>query len=288
MRVHQGFLANRAWPMISVLLTLAAVAAFLFYAPGGQRNGSTVVGYTLGVVSALIVLWLAWLGVMKRRFASSSIRRRNKVSAHVWLGLSLVMLAALHSGFHFDYTIHTLTYVLLVIVVLSGVFGIYAYVGTPRRMNANVSAAIVEKRHPDLSDPEQLEMDLTDIDGRLERSLQFLPDSFRDPVRLSLERTRIGGGLFSILSGSSAGCATRRALKQVQKLQGEASGGDDIAARIDALVTDLARKAEIAACLRRDIRYRAWLKLWLWIHIPVTVALIVTLISHIVLVFFYW
>ncbi|MBY8976274.1 hypothetical protein KHP62_10675 [Rhodobacteraceae bacterium NNCM2] len=288
MRIHQGFLANRTWPVVSVLLCLIAVTAFLFYAPEGRRDGSTVVGYTLGVVSALIVVWLAWLGVMKRRFASSAVRRRNKVSAHIWLGLSLLMLAGLHSGFQFDYSYHTLTYILLVIVVLSGVFGIYFYAKTPRRMNSNVSAAIVDKRHPDLSDTEQLEMDIADIDARIERALQYLPDAFRDPIRLSLERTRIGGGFFAIMSGSSRGCATARALRQVKALAAKLPEGDENAARVAELVADLTRKAEVASCLRRDIRYRALLTLWLWIHIPVTVALIVTLIGHIVLVFFYW
>lgn len=288
MRIHQGFLANRTWPILSILLCLTAAAVWVFYAPEGRRDGSTFVGYGLGGLSALIVLWLSWLGVMKRQFASSPTRRRNKVSAHVWLGLSLIVLVALHAGFQFSYNIHTLAYVLLIVVVLSGIFGIYYYAATPRAMNTNVANAIVERRHPDLSDAEQLEVDIKDIDQRTERSLQNLPDAFRDPIRQSLERTRIGGGFFSIMIGSSAGCATRKALKQVEKLQPQYSSDADVGPRVADLVADLTRKAEVAACLRRDTRYRALLTLWLWIHIPVTVALLVTLISHIVLVFFYW
>lgn len=288
MRIHQGFLANRTWPTLSVILCMIALAAFLFYVPEGRRDGSTTVGYALGGLSAVIVIWLSWLGVMKRRFASSAVRRRNKVSAHVWLGLSLIVLVGLHSGFQFSWTFHTLSYGLLIAVVLSGIFGIYYYARTPRAMNSNVSAAIVDKRHPDMSDTEQLEMDIREIDTRLERALQFLPDSFRDPIRLSLERTRIGGGFFSILSGSSRGCATARALDQVKALQESRDADGSDAARIGEVVADLNRKTEVAACLRRDTRYRALLTLWLWIHVPVTVALLVTLISHITLVFFYW
>lgn len=288
MRIHQGFLANRTWPVLAVLLCLTAAAAFLFYAPEGRRDGSTVVGYSLGGLSAAIVLWLSWLGVMKRRFASSATRRRNKVSAHVWLGLSLIVLVGLHSGFQFSWTFHTLSYLLLIIVVLSGIFGIYYYSSTPRAMNSNVSSTIIEKRHSDMSDTEQLEMDIRDIDARTERALQFLPDAFREPIRLSLEKTRIGGGFFSIIVGSSRGCATRRALKQITALR-ESRAADGVeGTRIEELVADLTRKAEVAACLRRDTRYRALLTLWLWIHVPITVALLATLMSHIMLVFFYW
>lgn len=283
MRIHQGFLASRSWPIFAVLLCLTAFAVFVFYAPEGRRDGSTLTGYALGGLSAAIVLWLSWLGVAKRRFASSATRRRNKVSAHVWLGLSLIVLVGLHSGFAFEYSIHTLAYVLLIVVVLSGIFGIWCYGTVPRLMNANVSSAILDKKRPDISDVEQLEMDVAEIDQRIERALQFLPDSFRKPVKLSLERTRIGGGFVSILSGSSRGCATVKALKQVKSLDPGAES-----ARVADLIANLTRKADVAACLRRDTRYRALLTLWLWLHVPITLALIVTVISHITLVFFYW
>ena len=288
MRIHQGFLANRSWPILATLLCLTAAAVWVFYAPDGRRDGSTVTGYALGGLSVVIVLWLSWLGVMKRRFSSSTVRRRNKVSAHVWLGLSLIVLVGLHSGFQFTWSIHTLAYVLLIIVVLSGIFGIWCYGTVPRRMNANVSSTIRGKKRPDISDTEQLELDIAEIDQRIERALQFLPDAFRKPVKLSLERTRIGGGLFSILGGSSRRCASARALKQVKALQQSSAGDGPHAPRIAELVGDLTRKAEVASSLRRDTRYRALLTLWLWLHVPMTMALVVTLIGHITLVFYYW
>ena len=55
-----------------------------------------------------------------------------------------------------------------------------------------------------------------------------------------------------------------------------------------AVPEDLARKRELAAGLRRDGRYRALLQIWLWVHVPLTSALLVTMIAHVVLVFFYW
>ncbi|MEM0944518.1 MAG: hypothetical protein AAGI70_11285, partial [Pseudomonadota bacterium] len=277
MRLHQGFLANRTWPFLAILLCLASTAAYIFYVPEGRRDGSTIMGFALGYLSTAIVVWLAWLGVMKRRFATSAIKRRDKVSAHVWLGLSLIVLVGLHAGWEVGYNIHTLAYLLMIIVVFSGIIGIWSYGSIPRRMNANVSAAIVEKRRPDISDVEQLEQDIADIDTRMERSLRNLPDAFREPVKLSLERTRIGGGLFALLTGTSRGCKTARALRQVRKLQESQPGGEADSLRVDELVEDLTRKAEIAVCLRRDNRYRAFLTLWLWLHIPVTIALIAAL-----------
>ncbi len=288
MYVQTGFLANRTWLWVGIIISVIAIVAFFAHEPVQGRDGSTIVGYGLGGFSALIVLYLSWLGVKKRRFASSTGRRRNSVSAHVFLGLALIVTATLHTGFEFEWSVHTLGYVLLMIVILSGIWGITVYSGIPDKMGRNVSEMIIEKKRHDQSDLEQLEEDVEDLDRKMGRALQFLPDQFRAPVQLSLEKTKIGGGLMSILSGSSAGCASAKAYDQIREIFDNGNWGEEERKRVSELVADMSRKRELAACLRRDGRYRALLSLWLWFHVPLTVALIVTLIIHVVLVFFYW
>lgn len=288
MNLQRGFLESRAWLWTMVILSALALAAFVAYRPIGGRDGSTLVGYGLGGLGALIVLYLSVLGIRKRRFASSKGRRRDVVSAHVYLGLSLIFIATFHTGFEFEWSVHTLGYVLLMLVILSGIFGITVYASLPDTISRNLSEAIVEKKRFDASNLEQLEMDIEDVDKRLERSLQFLPDAFREPIRSSLEKTRLGGGLFTILGGSSRRCATAKALNEVRDLVDRGHFSDEERRRIVEVVRDLARKREVAACLRRDGRYRALLSIWLWIHIPMTAALIATLIIHVIVVFFYW
>lgn len=288
MYVQTGFLASRFWLWIGILISVVAIVAYVVHDPIQGRDGSTWVGYGLGGLSAAIVVYLSWLGVRKRRFASSTGRRRNVVSAHVFLGLTLIVTATLHTGFEFEWSVHTLGYILLMIVVLSGIWGISAYSGLPDKMGRNISEMILEKKRHDMSELEQLEEDMDDLDRKLERALQFLPDAFRPALQMSLEKTKIGGGLFSILSGSSASCATAKAYDQVRDVIHEGNWDEDQRKRMAELVADLSRKRELAACLRRDARYRALLRLWLWFHVPLTVALIITLIIHVVLVFFYW
>ena len=147
---------------------------------------------------------------------------------------------------------------------------------------------IIEKKNFDWSSLEQLDYDMEELDRRLSRALQFLPDVFRGPVQDSIEKTRIGGGVFSILSGSSANCATAKSITKLRELIDAGSFSDEERSRLADVMRDLGRKREIAACLRRDGRYRALLKIWLWIHVPLTSALIITLICHVILVFFYW
>ena len=54
------------------------------------------------------------------------------------------------------------------------------------------------------------------------------------------------------------------------------------------MVAALSRKAEIASRLRRDLSYKAIMDVWLWLHVPMTLALIAALAAHVLIVFFYW
>jgi hypothetical protein len=54
---------------------------------------------------------------------------------------------------------------------------------------------------------------------------------------------------------------------------------------VDAL---LERKMAMLAQLRRHLRLKAMLEIWLYVHVPFTFALIAALTAHIVSVFFYW
>jgi hypothetical protein len=55
--------------------------------------------------------------------------------------------------------------------------------------------------------------------------------------------------------------------------------------KVDVLLT---RKEAMLARVRRHLRLKALLEIWLYVHVPVTFALIAALIAHIVSVFFYW
>lgn len=288
MNLQRGFLDNRTWLWIAIIISALSLAAYVVHSPIGGRDGSSIVGYGLGGLSALIVLYLAILGIRKRRFTSSKGRRRDVVSAHVYLGLALIFTATLHTGFEFTWSMHTLGYVLLLLVIGSGIFGISMYSSLPDTISRNLSEQIVEKKRFDASNLEQLEVDMEDIDRRLERAMGFLPDVFRPPVQSSLENTRVGGGLFKILSGSSRRCATAKALVEVRDLIDRGHFTDEERRRLVDINRDLARKREIAAAIRRDGRYRALLQIWLWFHVPLTSALILALIAHVIVVFFYW
>ena len=60
---------------------------------------------------------------------------------------------------------------------------------------------------------------------------------------------------------------------------------DDAQQRVRAL---LGRRQSQLAQIRRHLRVKALLEIWLYIHVPLTIALIAALIAHVISVFYYW
>ena len=65
------------------------------------------------------------------------------------------------------------------------------------------------------------------------------------------------------------------------------SNSSDREAR-EKVVGLLKQKEAALTRLRRHLRIRAMLEIWLYVHVPLTFALIAALSAHIISVFFYW
>ena len=57
---------------------------------------------------------------------------------------------------------------------------------------------------------------------------------------------------------------------------------------LEPVVALLERKSAALAQIREHLRIKALLEVWLYVHVPLTFALIAALAAHIVSVFFYW
>ena len=98
-----------------IALALLVSCTLLYLSQGKMTppNGGTWQGYLLGTLSAVLIVWLALLGVRKRAYYSDLGTVQGWVSAHVYLGTALIVLATLHCAFQFGANVHTLAYVLM-------------------------------------------------------------------------------------------------------------------------------------------------------------------------------
>lgn len=276
--MHQSVLIYKRFLFLKLALfaILVAVVAYALHAPPEASNGGTWLGYTFGGISALLVLWLLWFGIRKRRYGPGNVNLESWLSAHVYFGLALIVIGTLHTGFQFGLNVHTLAYFLMLFVVLSGLFGVYAYMRYPRDMTYN-------RRGSTLG---EMLLQIADLDRQCRDIAIKLGDEINATVFEASQNTRVGGGIFRQLSGREPSCPTTAALGQVQRLAAATTGDD--AEHFRQLVSLLSRKCELLRRARTDVRFQALLQAWLFIHVPFSFALLAALIAHIFAVFYYW
>ena len=130
-------------------------------------------------------------------------------------------------------------------------------------------------------------------------------------VLRSIENTKLGGGVWTQLrarDGSDIAIARIRAAIEKRETQLGAApapmqAGQTIIAMVDflagraddkqsealrKLIDILSRKRSLATRVARDIQYQAIMEIWLYFHVPLSIALLAALIGHIISVFFYW
>ena len=268
--------ARFRWFKAAVVLSLAAAAAYLWHSPPLKPYGGTWLGYTLGTIGAVLILWLLYYGVRKRRYRSTVGTVQGWLSAHVYLGTALVVVVTLHTGFELGWNVHTLAYLLMLAVVGSGLYGVFVYLRVPKAMTENLGEDSLEA----------LVLRVGDLDREMRAKALGLPDDLVALIERSVNGTRLGGSLTRLVTGRDPACPTAAAVREWPALARRLSGET---ARLDKEVYGLLlQKDQMLDRARRDLRHKAILDLWLYFHVPLAFMLLAALAVHVVTVFLYW
>ncbi|MFH0934357.1 MAG: hypothetical protein V1879_04070, partial [Pseudomonadota bacterium] len=296
-------------------LVLLAVAGYEVFAPAASEpHGGTPVGYVLGILALLIVFLLLGYGIHKRHPVSdrnrrvterrkpegweteaASVRREQRrnsspqeswrygqslqgwLSLHINLGAALIVLATLHTGFEFGWNVHTLSYGLMLVVISSGFYGLYAYLNYPRLITDNLEEDSLEG----------LLFKIDDLDEQARVRALDLPDDVNELVLDSRQGTMIGGGLMQQILGKQSRCPTSFAVRQIRRL-GQKYIADEQPKYMRELYLLLLRKERLVERARKAVKLQARLNAWLYLHVPLALALVAALAVHVLSVLFYW
>ncbi|MDZ4201085.1 MAG: hypothetical protein U1C96_02955 [Gallionella sp.] len=200
------------------------------------------------------------------------------LAAHINLGGALLVLVTLHSGFQFGWNIHTLSYVLTLLVIASGFYGVYVYVNYPRLITENMGEDSLETLLSKIAELNEM----TRI-----RALD-LPDDVNELILAARTQTRLGGGVWQQLAGEAKrDCPTRHAIAKVLEL-GAKYTKDNQPKLMRDLYALLLRKEKIVSRVRNEVMLKARLRFWLYIHAPLSIALFTALFAHVVSIYYYW
>ena len=131
---------QRGWALASVGILIASGVVYTVYAmiaPAGPRGGTTV-GLSFGILGFAFMIFAALLGARKRVPTWRLGRAQGWMRGHLWLGLLSLPMILFHGGFHFGGTLTRVLMWLLIITVVSGLFGAVLQNYVPRMMTSDV------------------------------------------------------------------------------------------------------------------------------------------------------
>ena len=298
--VHESLFTYRKYryALIAAALLFGCLLLYAFFQVSSATIFSLFTSYILGGLCLSIVFFLLMLGVRKRSYQSSAGTVQGWASAHIYFGLLLLCLSLLHSGGEINFSIHGLTYLLMLIVGVSGVVGTLVYLRYPNELSHTLVGSDVDNIYQELQS--------------LDRTTRQVCASCDSNVRLAtisaLERTSFPESYWQALIGWD------RSHVQLQKVNTESGKADNAIVsnkgqeailrylseripychrtgeveRLSELLLNFTRRGELLARYYRAMRIKGILKLWLWFHIPVSIVFVVAMLIHVFVVFYYW
>lgn len=259
------------WANLATVAVLTVV--YVLYAPLGGRNGGTLLGYTYGVLAALGIGYLMWYGIRKRSYAKTKHTLKGTLAAHIWLGLSLLLLVPLHAGFQFGVNVHTLAYVLMVLVIVSGIWGAFTYLTLAPKVQAHRGGGSQQELVEQILSLSS-EIERIAVSGSRDDLLQLmhaLDVPFHPGLKVALSRNR-----------------TMSAVDPSQAAKFLSNLPADEAERGAQLVELIAKKRRFLGQLDKDVATLYWMRVWLYLHLPLSCALVAAVVIHIFSVFYNW
>lgn len=271
--MSQNFLNQRRFLWLWVCAALVVLLGVIYWRdqPVGGKNGGTRLGFIYGGISTAGMLFLMYYGIRKRyAYRSGSGTLKGWLGLHVWVGLALCIVVPMHSGFKLELNLHAASYLLMVLTVLSGLWGAYAYLRYPpeltgRREGITIRGSVAQMK--------ALSGELSVLAKN--KSQEFLAAQAR--LDVPIEPT-----FGMLLFARPIPTFSKKAISDILGLlpQAEYQAGlkmTEIASRRIAIANRLIGEASVAAQMR----------IWLFLHVPLSVACFVAMLAHIFWVLFY-
>lgn len=289
--MSETFLSHRSgrWAKLAVALVIASAIGYWAEDLRVPPNGGSIFGYTSGTIAAFLMLVLTYLGRRKRHYGSKLGTVKGWTSAHIYLGIALIALTLLHSGFQVGWNWHTLAFALMLIVCFSGIYGVWAYQHYPALIDRNnlsqTRGALIDQ--------------LLVLDQEISASLTRHEPHIASMVQGALERTALADRWLDILRGEDRsevllpgkGLVPNKNMTTlidylIEQIEQGAQG--DTALNLQSLITSLGERATLISRIKEDLRLVTLTRIWLIVHIPLAFAAVVAVIIHVIAVFLYW
>ena len=274
--------SHKTWIVVTACLFVAATAAYVWYdfALDGEPRGKTVPGMLFGIAGTALMLFAGLLSARKKLPNWRLGTAQTWLRGHIWLGLLSVPLIVYHTGFRWGGLLEIVLLLLVGAIVLSGIVGLALQNYLPRMMKTTTPHEATYEQIPNVcaalcrtADEEVL----TACGSLFETASESNTMGDEGALLREFYRTTVRPYLNEV---------DPRKSRLQDRHQSEALFGQVrsmVPARLHPTLARLTDICEERRQMADQIRLHHWLHGWLFIHLPLSVALLVLTILHIVM-----
>jgi len=301
---------HRVWLVASVLILGATTAVYVLYAleaPHGPRGGSPL-GLTFGIIGFGFMIYAGLLGARKQVPVWRLGRAQTWMRGHLWLGLLALPLILFHAGFHFGGPLTSILLWLLIITVASGVFGAILQHYVPRLILERVPMETI------YDEIDRIRMQLREeAEGFMEDLCGNAPEAV-GVITAQEQDMELRAGGYTALRPSRTGTGAQYKLteEEVEPVRSfytaellpflvHPEGPDSrladetralgafsklrmlVPAAAHPVIANLESLCDEERQLTRQVRLHRLLHIWLLLHIPLSLALLLLSVFHVVI-----
>ncbi len=268
-------LLQKGWAIFFVAASLVSIGLRWSLGRGAleRLTGGSRVGLLYGIAGAGLIIFavlLAGLRYVPKWWWIGS--RKGWLKGHIWLGsLSGVLVYCHTGGLHWGGFIEWMLSLTFALTLLTGFFGLALQQVLPGRLTARVPTEVPYEQIPHVC--RQMTSDADSLIHTAQSKAQ-LPTRTREQVTLfydSVMRPFLQAGHSNVISATEQG-SLETLFATIQTLPGANLVQDELA-KLQALTRERMNLAE-------QERIQWWLHSWLYLHIPLSAAVVVLLAVH--------
>jgi hypothetical protein len=256
---------HRPWAITALVVVVVSLIGYLWYAstqPGGPRGG-TAIGLTFGIVGYAMMLFEGFLGARKKVPVWRLGRLQTWMRGHIWLGLVTLPLILFHAGFAFRGPLTAVLMWMFFAVYLSGIVGAILQHYLPSLITSRVPMETIYEEIPHVrqqlrDEADQLVENLGD-EAEHDDKVRFR-EAYQSNIRPFLDAPQRAG---AALADEQKSALVFEALFRT------------VPVVLHPVLTDIQSICEEERQLIRQRKIYHWLHVWLLVHVPLSIALLV-------------
>ena len=263
------------WRIISAILFLALIGSYFWYVSEHEfTHGGSPAGLVYGFVALFLMLLLVFFGVRKRWYRSNWGKLEDWLQSHIYLGLLSLFVVLAHTGFRFQDKVAVVLFIVIALVIVTGAFGAVLYKVIPRELTEVQSNLTAQE--------------LSDQLNQMAKTMARLASGKSSPFQ------RIYQGLMKeSIPGALAGW--RLIFSNPRRAQEKAGEWAGLVGLVEKNEQDELRQLLVVSRQHKELhtrlkfqqRYRNMLDFWLYMHLPLSIGMLVLIVAHLYGVFYY-